>query len=91
MPSSARGVGIGSEQIPFIFDRFYKSNTAENQKGTGLGLAFAQEIAKRHDATISVSSGEDGTVFEIRFAESLKLTSRARFSLTMHLITNMLK
>ena len=51
-----------------------------NQKGTGLGLAFAQEIAKHHDATISVSSGEDGTVFEIRFAESLKLTSRARMT-----------
>ena len=74
MPSSAHGAGIGPEQIPFIFDRFYKSNTAENQKGAGLGLAIAQEIAKRHDATISVSSGEDGTVFEIRFAESLKLT-----------------
>lgn len=39
--------GIGPEQFPYIFGRFYKSNTAENQKGTGLGLAIAQEIAKR--------------------------------------------
>lgn len=57
------GMGILPEQLPYIFDRFYKSNTAQNQKGTGLGLAIAQEIAKRHDAAISVSSREDGTVF----------------------------
>lgn len=66
------GVGIHPKQLSYIFDRFYKSNTAENRKGTGLGLAIAQEIAKRHEAVISVSSGEDGTVFEIRFPDDLE-------------------
>lgn len=73
------GVGIQEEQLPYIFDRFYKSNTAENQKGTGLGLAIAQEIAKRHHAAIAVSSSGGRTVFEIAFSlpeESCGSTAR---------------
>lgn len=66
------GAGISQEELPYIFERFYKSNTAENQKGTGLGLAIAQEIAKRHHADIRVSSNQDSTVFEISFSDEGK-------------------
>lgn len=38
------GIGIKKEDLPFIFDRFYKSNIAQNESGTGLGLAIAREI-----------------------------------------------
>lgn len=65
-------IGEIVSQLPYIFDRFYKSNTAEKQKRTGLGLTIAQEIAKRHDAVISVSICEDETVFEIRLPEPLE-------------------
>lgn len=40
------GPGIASEDVPHIFDRFYKADTAHNSNGSGLGLAIAAEIAK---------------------------------------------
>lgn len=61
------GVGISKEELPYIFERFHKSNSAENRKGSGLGLAIAKEIAKRHSAEISVESEKGSTVFEISF------------------------
>ena len=69
------GAGISKEELPYIFERFHKSNSAENQKGSGLGLAIAKEIAKRHNADIGVESEQGSTVFEISFptAESDKL------------------
>ncbi|MEG2417780.1 MAG: ATP-binding protein, partial [Eubacterium sp.] len=50
------GPGIPPEDIPHIFDRFYKANTGSNQKGTGLGLAIAGQIAGRHGISISADS-----------------------------------
>ncbi|SDX30377.1 sensor histidine kinase [Eubacterium barkeri] len=50
------GPGIPPEDLPHIFDRFYKANTGSNQKGTGLGLAIAGQIAARHGISISADS-----------------------------------
>lgn len=61
------GVGIPQEDLPHIFDRFYKTNSKENKNGTGLGLAIASEIVKRHNARISAQNGEDGTSFQVVF------------------------
>lgn len=61
------GIGISTEELPYIFERFHKTNSAENQKGSGLGLAIAKEIAKRHNAEIDVQSEKGSTVFEISF------------------------
>lgn len=58
------GIGISKEDLPYIFDRFYKVNSEKNKSGTGLGLAIANEIALRHNIKISVSSEENkGTEF----------------------------
>ena len=62
------GSGISPEDMPYIFDRFHKSNAKENKSGTGLGLAIACEIAKRHEASLSVQSNEMGTSFRIIFS-----------------------
>ena len=61
------GAGISHEELPYIFERFRKTHTSENQSGTGLGLAIAKEIADRHGASIEVESGEGKTRFLIRF------------------------
>lgn len=42
------GESIPKEQLPYIFERFYKSSSGNNKNGSGLGLAIAGEIAKRH-------------------------------------------
>ena len=62
-----RGKGILAEDLPLIFDRFYKINSEENKEGTGLGLAIAKEIAKRHGAEIFVESNNFETSFRIVF------------------------
>lgn len=50
------GCGISEQDLPHIFDRFYKTKTPQNKTGSGLGLAIANQIAQRHGITISVKS-----------------------------------
>jgi len=52
------GVGIGEEDLPRIFDRFYRAAQPGDpaSRGSGLGLALAKWIAERHGAKISVES-----------------------------------
>ncbi|MDA8226709.1 MAG: ATP-binding protein [Desulfitobacterium hafniense] len=63
------GKGIPADELPFIFERFYKVEKSRNRKvaGTGLGLAIARTIIQAHGGSITAESREgEGTVFEIR-------------------------
>jgi len=51
-----RGVGIPADEVPRIFDRFYRARTAVGIAGTGIGLNFAQKIMQLHGGTIDVRS-----------------------------------
>ena len=55
---SDNGVGIPAEDLPFIFDRFYRVDKARNrsQGGSGLGLAIAKWVAQAHGGDIYVTS-----------------------------------
>lgn len=62
------GAGIPEEDIPFVFDRFYKADKSrtrnKKKKGTGLGLAIAKNIIDAHNGTITVKSKlNQGTTF----------------------------
>ena len=52
------GIGIATEYLPFVFQRFWRSEQArsQQQEGLGLGLAIARAIAQRHRGKIAVSS-----------------------------------
>ena len=51
------GIGIAPDDLPFIFDRFYKADKAHTSgKGTGLGLSIVKKILEQHGQTIQVTS-----------------------------------
>jgi len=54
------GIGISKEQLPYIFDRFYQTDSSNTRKyeGTGIGLSIAHEMVLLHDGTIDVESSE---------------------------------
>jgi signal transduction histidine kinase len=60
------GVGIADEDLPYVFDRFYKVDKAHSGKGSGLGLSIACELLKRMNEDIWVSS-EKGKGSEFSF------------------------
>lgn len=61
------GRGIEAEDLPHIFDRFYRVKSEDNKNGSGLGLAIARQIAERHGVEVSVSS-KPGEGAEFRFS-----------------------
>ena len=64
------GNPIDPEDLPHVFERFYRSDKARSRGGEGgfgLGLAIAKSIADAHGGTISVTStAQDGTTFTVR-------------------------
>lgn len=61
------GSVISAEDLPHIFDRFYRTDKARTSGagGYGLGLAIAREIAREHNGDITCTSGESGTTFTV--------------------------
>lgn len=60
------GCGIAPEDLPHIFERFWRADKARHQKGLGLGLCLAKMIAAQHGGCIKVvSEPEKGTVFTV--------------------------
>ncbi len=65
---SDKGIGISDEDLPHIFERFYRGThaTKKREAGHGLGLSLAYEIVERHQGKISVTSECDkGTTFTV--------------------------
>ncbi|MGL5379835.1 ATP-binding protein, partial [Clostridium sp.] len=65
------GLGIDKDDIPFVFDRFYKADKSHSSIGTGIGLSIASEIMKLLDEEIYVES---------------KVNEGSKFTFTIHKI-----
>ncbi|MFE6163371.1 sensor histidine kinase [Streptomyces sp. NPDC056486] len=54
------GPGIAEEDLPYVFDRFYRAEKARALPGSGLGLAMARQIAHAHGAELSAEAAPGG-------------------------------
>jgi two-component system sensor histidine kinase MprB len=62
-----QGPGIADADMPFVFDRFYRADTARNTPGTGLGLSIVARTIERHGGWVTVGrSAQGGAEFTIR-------------------------
>ncbi|HHS97903.1 MAG TPA: PAS domain S-box protein [Chloroflexi bacterium] len=62
------GIGIPEEELPFIFDRFFRGETPRRMQipGTGLGLAIVKELVEMHGGWVTVESKEgEGSTFTV--------------------------
>ncbi len=67
------GMGMSKNDLPYIFDRYYRTKEAKttSTKSSGLGLYLAQEFTKLHNGRIEVSSEEGkGSTFTLRLPKS---------------------
>jgi signal transduction histidine kinase len=73
------GQGIPGEDMPHVFERFYKADKSRSQKvgGMGIGLAITKAIVKAHGGEIEAqSAAESGTTFTVTLPRADKKLSR---------------
>jgi two-component system, OmpR family, sensor histidine kinase MprB len=61
------GPGIAEEDVPHVFERFYRATSARSMPGSGLGLAIVQQVAQAHHGTITAElAAGGGTLMRLR-------------------------
>ncbi len=55
-----RGPGIDADDLPHVFDRFYRSSSARTMPGSGLGLAIVRQVAEAHGGNVVAEAAEGG-------------------------------
>jgi two-component system sensor histidine kinase MprB len=61
------GPGVAADDLPHIFDRFYRAANARTLPGSGLGLAIVRQIAEAHGGTIAAAQAPGGgSIFTLR-------------------------
>jgi two-component system, OmpR family, sensor histidine kinase MprB len=61
------GPGIAAEDLPYVFDRFYRARSARGMPGSGLGLAIVRQVAEAHGGEVTAESAAGGgTLMSLR-------------------------
>jgi len=61
------GPGIAPEDLPYVFDRFYRASSARGLPGSGLGLAIVRKVAEAHGGQVVAEAAEGGgTIMRMR-------------------------
>jgi len=74
------GVGIPAEELPFVFDRFYRGAWANESRatGSGLGLSIVRSIVEMHNGEIAITSTQGkGTTVTITLPRDMSVSSSA--------------
>jgi two-component system, OmpR family, sensor histidine kinase MprB len=71
------GPGVAEQDLPHVFDRFYRGASSRGQQGSGLGLAIVRQVAEQHGGSVSVANAPDGgAVFTLRLPTALSEAPR---------------
>jgi two-component system, OmpR family, sensor histidine kinase MprB len=54
------GPGVPADELPHIFDRFFRATNARGQAGSGLGLAIVKQVAERHGGSVAAAAAPGG-------------------------------
>ena len=54
------GPGIAADDLPRVFDRFYRATSARGVPGSGLGLAIVRQVVEEHGGSVSAENASDG-------------------------------
>ena len=54
------GPGIADEDLPYVFDRFYRARSARGMPGSGLGLAIVRQVAEAHGGEVAAEHADGG-------------------------------
>jgi two-component system, OmpR family, sensor histidine kinase MprB len=54
------GPGVDPEDLPYVFDRFFRGTNSRGRQGSGLGLSIVRQVAEQHEGTASVTNAVDG-------------------------------
>ena len=69
------GPGIAEADLPFVFDRFYRSEESRTMPGSGLGLAIVRQAAERHGGTVTADRApQGGALMRLRLPHSSSVT-----------------
>jgi two-component system sensor histidine kinase MprB len=54
------GAGVSADDLPYLFDRFYRGTNSRGSQGSGLGLAIVRQVTEQHGGSASVANAPDG-------------------------------
>jgi len=61
------GLGVPEDELPHVFDRFFRGANTRGQQGSGLGLAIVRQVAEQHRGSVAAANAPDGgAIFSVR-------------------------